>query len=83
MASDPRSGVWAMKCYKTTHVYVDGLNKVQSMKLQDPVKAKSSSTGPKAGFYIKPLKWSESNRDNNFQRFARSQRVTSTEVILA
>jgi hypothetical protein len=64
-AADPRSGMWAMKSYKTPVVFNAEGYKIKGMSLKEPVEP-FKSKDPKAKYYIKPLKWSEANSSNKF-----------------
>jgi hypothetical protein len=79
---DPRVGIWAMKSYKTPVAFHKEGYKVQGMSLKPP-KEPTKSTEPKGKFYIEPITWSKANSKNRFQKFMKSQRITSTDKILA
>lgn len=64
-AADPRSGVWALKAYKTPIAFHKEGHKVLGMSLKEPVPPFKDGN-PKAKFYIKPLKWTEANQGNKF-----------------
>jgi hypothetical protein len=65
---DPRSGPFALKSYKTPVVFNPEQHKVQGMAIKES-KSVSKSKEPKAQFYIKPLRWSDENAMNRFQKF--------------
>ena len=64
-AADPRSGMWAMKSYKTPVSFNAEGYKIKGLSLKEPV-PESKSKDPKGKFYRGPLKWSESNASNKF-----------------
>lgn len=59
-AADPRSGMWAMKSYKTPVVFNPEGYKIKGMSLKEPV-PEAKSQDPKIKFHRGPLTWSKEN----------------------
>jgi hypothetical protein len=64
--SDPRSGMWAMKSYKTPTVFNPDAYKIKGMSLKEEIKGGAKSKEPKIKFYVKPLKWTDDNKSCNY-----------------